>query len=464
MSMYPSFMLAARMPHRRQFVAGGKFLIFFILFCIVAWRKLDPDFGWHLESGRYILVHGIPSHDIFTYTARSFPWINHEWGNDVITALIYALGGYNLLVAAHSLLWTGALFLSGWRTRFAVLLVAAVALFPFSGVRAISWTVFLLAVLLYLLRQRHVLPWVFPLLFLVWANLHGGFVIGLAVLLYVAVYERRPKLFVALAASIAASFINPYGPRLYVEIARTLFDPALHQQISEWAAFSLGPPTFVFLLLWLPGNLLYARWPLRKWLRPSIILFIGALSAARNIPLFIIGSVQEADDYATRTLRAVPANLGTFHRWVFGSVLFFLPALALIYSVDTLFWPLGTAADREVWYPVKAAAYLQRHPCSGNLFNDYNYGGYLIWKLPGHPVYIDGRMPSWRNADGEKYLDHYDAIIKNPRLYPAEFQKYHITCAILQMPKDAALVTALQKGGWQTYVKEGSSVLLLNGK
>lgn len=71
--------------------------LIFLLFLMICWHRVDPDFGWHLMTGRDILAHGIPQHDIFTYTAPDFQWINVEWLNDVLFAKLYDAGGYALL-------------------------------------------------------------------------------------------------------------------------------------------------------------------------------------------------------------------------------------------------------------------------------------------------------------------------------------------------------------------------------
>ena len=91
--------------HRPKVNLCLKIILVFIGFFLIAWVRIDPDFGWHLQAGNYIRAHGIPSHDIFTYTARNFHWIDHEWGNDVIVSLLYGVGGYNLLAVVFAGLW-----------------------------------------------------------------------------------------------------------------------------------------------------------------------------------------------------------------------------------------------------------------------------------------------------------------------------------------------------------------------
>ena len=202
-----------------------KFGLIFTLFWIVAYYSLDPDFGWHLQSGNYILKNWIPSHDIFTYTARNFRWINIEWLNDVFVSIFYKLGGYLLLSIIFACIWTASLAIACFRTRMWILLLASLSLLPFVGIRPIAWTMLALAILIKLINQKTKLSYLLIfLLFLIWANLHGGFVIGFLVILIAAIQQKNPKLLILLLACFAVSLVNPYGAAMYIEVRRTLTD------------------------------------------------------------------------------------------------------------------------------------------------------------------------------------------------------------------------------------------------
>lgn len=435
------------------------FLVLLLVFFMVGWRQIDPDFGWHLRSGIYIRAHGIPAHDIFTYTAHQFPWIDHEWGNDVILSLIYGWGGYAAAALLYGVIWAGALLLAGRRARLGILLVAALAVLPYAGIRPVAWTVLFLAVTFRVAASpRRWLVWLLPLLFIVWANVHAGFIIGLAVLLYLAVYERRPRLFGVFVLSALATLLNAYGPRLYEEVGRTLFDPTLHSQINEWTPFSLPTASVPFIVAWASGMFLFGARTVRSWLRPSVLLLIGSLSATRNVPLFVGGALAEVDRWFTRLLGAVPATLtAAGKRWARG--LLIISALGLLYAAYVGLWPL--VPGREADYPVAAVTYLRAHGCEGGqLFNDYDFGGYLIWQLPGRPVYVDGRMPSWKDPQGQKYMTRYYDLLANPQLSHREFARYDIRCSLLQKgPDNQGLIRLLQRDGWQTTVQRPGYVL-----
>jgi len=421
--------------------------------------SIDPDFGWHLQAGRYITAHGIPSHDIFTYTARAFHWIDHEWGNDVIVSWLYGWGGYGLLAVVFAGLWSLALFIVGSRARILVLLLAVAAMLPYAGIRPITWTVLLLALLLKFVSYRYTRTiWLIPLLFMVWANLHAGFIVGLAVLAYYAAKKRQKNLAMILALSTLATFVNPYGPRLYVEIARTTFDGSLHYQIAEWAIFYVPMAVAAFVFLWGATFWLLRRKKLSNWLDIGPIFFAAAMSATRNIPLFVIATINDLDIFYEEIKDQLPKK-NEFLRKI-AVRLFALGItgwLAYVFVTSLIPWPQPYA-----FYPVKAVAYLQAHPCDGHIFNDYNYGGYLIWQLPSQPVYIDGRMPSWRNSSGQKYFDIYNNVIVNKATRVNQFATYNIRCVLLSRNGfNNQLLNNLELSGWHVAIRTSKSELLI---
>lgn len=436
---------------------GVCFAVLFVLFFVCGVIRLDPDFGWHLRTGFYIREHGVPMHDIYTFTARSWRWVNHEWGNDVILSYIYGWGGYAWATAFYAALWAGAFVIAaGRKARLLTMVVAGLAVTPYAVLRPLGWSVLLFALSLSIVRSRQTKRyWYLPFIFLVWANLHAGFIAGLAMIGYFTIRWRSKRLALILVLCAAATLLNPYGLRLYEEIIRTLTDSQLHTQINEWAYLHIPLQARLYLALWLSGFGLFAWHQWRNWLGLSQFLLASALSATRNMPLFVIASLSELDEYVTKAVASIRGKLRRSQKIV-------LIMLAIIlfgcfsYTLGSVYLPYHT--DRESSYPVQAITYLRAEPCQGNLFNSYNYGGYLIWKLPDQKVYIDGRMPTWK-----PYMDRYEAILKDPaHNYQAEFQRYHITCALLEeTPVTAKLVAVLKKADWQTVMSVNDALLML---
>ena len=427
----------------RNLVFAGLFGFFWAL----SFQRLDLDFGWHLQTGNYILAHGIPGHDIYSYTARNFQWIDHEWANDVLVSILYNHLGYWAIATLYAGLWTAALAIIGWRVRLSVLLMAALAITTYAGSRPLAWTVLFFAITLAILRAKRVklLYWL-PPLFIIWANLHAGFIAALVAIAYFAIRERRKHLFLILLLCVVATMINVYGPRIYEEIFRTLLDPSVHSRVQEWFSFSIFPQAYPFLYLWLAGFVILVLIDKRDWKQLfglNTFLLAAALSATRNVPFFVVGAIDDLDRYADQAIKAVPKRLDASRQAVLG---LFIIALAFFFCNPLLATINDLRVARESIYPAAAVAYLRQHPCDGNLFNGYDAGGYLIWKLPNQPVYIDGRMPTW-----EPYMDNYERVLAKPAAYRQEFARYHITCALIRNDRDSQkLLKILHKDHWRT--------------
>ena len=406
-----------------------------------------------------MLSHGIPTHDIFTYTASAFPWVNHEWGSDVLLAMLYQLGGYGLLIGVYAAIWTAALFMRNSRSSLVAMLLVATALIPYAGVREFAWTLLCFTICLRILESKHpqtaylIIP-----LTLLWANLHGGFIMSFALTGYFMLRKRSWRLALILIASILVTFINPYGVHLYEEIFRTLGDSQLHRRIQEWYIMSFELPSMIVVSCWIAAFiLLYKQW-WRRLLDLGPILLAGAISASRNLPFLAIYIMPDFDKIHQYVLSHIP---GTRQRLRKRATIILASIGCSIVVICTLFASF-TAANSKTEYPQSTLAYLRAHPCQGNLFAHYNYGGYLIWQLPGVKLFIDGRMPSWRDEQGVSYYDRHQAIFYDPAARKREFSTYNIRCVLI--PREGIgtkLASDLKKEGWRRVSTDTGTQLLI---
>lgn len=431
----------------------------YLLFFVSLIRFIDPDFGWHLMAGNYIRQHGIPSHDVFSYTAGNFSWVNHEWANDVLFSHIYQLGGLGLLVWIYSALWTAALYING-RRNFGITFLAALALMPYASVRPAVWTLLGLAVLLRITAIRSRFPrYLIPVLFALWANLHGGFVIGFIYLAYLAISRHSREWAYILLLSILCSFANAYGPDLYVEIVRTVANQQIHGSLSEWQPLNIMLASWAYIIVWTCGFILFSKDRLQHWLRFETILLVMGLLSSRNVMLFVIVSMRHTETYLKQMVAMVPRRLDVSRQLTLG-IIIGIAVVGLFYGVKQVYLPFTTL---EANYPAKEVQYLRQHGCAGNLFNDYNFGGYLIWKLPQQQVYIDGRMPTWVAPDGSSYFETYLDVINNRQTRDAEFHKYNIRCALLQRSaQNKPIIRDLMDSDWQIVSRSRSGILLVS--
>ncbi len=415
----------------------GLFALFFAVFA----RRMDPDFGWHLQAGRYILVHGIPAHDIFSYTAPNFRWIDHEWLSDAVTAALYGLGGFGLVAGVFAAAWTAAVMLAARSRRWPVLALGFAAVAAIAVARPNAWTALGFALLLWLLDRGY--RWPVVALFAAWANLHGGFVVGLAAVAWAAVRDRR--YWWVLGAAVLATFVNPYGPRLYLEIWRTLTDSNLRYNVGEWRPLSIDVLNgfYIVLYLFLMGA---TGWRQRKFALP-LALLASAVGSLRQFPLFVLASLREMAEGYEQGLRFLKVRGG----WRAALLPIVATGLAAVPAAKIALDPHNDLPYREV-------ADLRAAPCSGRVFNEYDFGGFIIWQLPGVKVYIDGRMPSWRSGSTD-YFANWRRVLNSAQTADREFERYDVRCAMLER-KHSRLVKQLEGEGWRVTSQDGLALVL----
>ena len=393
----------------------------------------DPDFWWHLRAGQLIVAHGgLLGTDPFTFTASTHHWTMHEWLFEVLLAGVVALGGLGAVVLVLSLVtWLGVLCL-GFRARLRNpnrvmlglgLLLAAVAGFPIWGPR-VQMITFCFAAFTLLLTERHIARggraiWLLVPLYLVWSNLHSGFIIGLAFIALVVIAElagrwfafpdpapgsRVKTLALVLAACTAVSLVNPNGPAILLYAFLTQSSPAQQSLIVEWAS-----PNFQDLVL-LPFGimlltlvaLIVANRRLRARDAALVLATVAlAMQSVRHVAIFIAAVtpiwVDQATLFAARRRarrRARTRRLPSLGFRVMTYVAL-MTALAVVFLAGRLAPAMRVQPNALVYaqdYPVCAARWLALAPEPLKIFNQYGEGGYLADQLSsrGDKIYIFG--------------------------------------------------------------------------
>ena len=389
------------------------FLVFFLLATVKCVSFLDPDFGYLIQSGNLILKKGIPQTDPFSYTMPSYQPVLHWWFSSIIFNSIYLNLGKLALSALISLLATLALFINRPKfnnhAKIAIFILSASVFLYFITLRPfiISW--FLFSLLIFLTKEPIVKKYwiIFPILFMLWANLHGGFSAGLVFLglwlLIKSVRQKKLSVFSLLVfiLSTLGTFLNPYGWRIYGEIIQTTLNTDLHQNIQEWlpaySRIELGELAYLTFSV-------FAIIAMRQKIKLEYLVLIGffliqAILSMRNIPLYILLSLPWI--YQSTSLLIIKAKNYRFGLARLQKVYFYflLGCLALFsFRIGLMFISIKSY-DEANFFPVQAIEYLRQNPVLGNLFAPYNWGGYIIWKYPEKKVFIDGRMPIWQQKD-----------------------------------------------------------------
>lgn len=434
-------------------------LVFLLLF-VVSYYSIDPDFGWHLQSGLFYLAHDIPSTDIFTFTASNFPWINHEWLNDYIIAVLFGYGGYALIAVFFSIIWTSAFILASRKHLTSVLIFAAISIIPFAGIRPVAWTVLFVALLERIINSRNIrYSYWLPFVFLLWANLHGSFVLGLLLLVFWQLFAKNKIPWLVIALSFLAALVNPYGPRVYEEIIRTASDSQLRFRISEWKMFVLPILSITYIVVLSAFHFVFNKKPYKSLVSIPGLLFIMTLSSIRHFPVFTTVSLRFLEDYFEEFTKQVKSLNIDKSKAVLLIAIIGTPIIIMIFlSIARIRAVIANSSP----YPEQAVAYLNLNKCNGNVFNSYNFGGYLIWQLPEQKVYIDGRMPSWK-WQGTDYFKNYELVFKSDEFRREEFSKHNIQCVLVNKTDEnfkygraVPFGEQLNNEGWDT-VGEASS-------
>jgi hypothetical protein len=389
----------------------------------------DYDFWWTLKSGQFIAQnHRLPLPDPFAFTTKlahdAYPGesvtrqfnLTFEWLAQLKFYSIYKLAGFGGIVWFRAVLLTACCALIGlivWRRTagfyraLAAAFAAASILWPnFAHDRSYLFTFLFLASTLVILEYRRWL-WALPAIAIVWANCHGGFFLGwvaMAAYSAEAVYLRcrDRELWMVSAVSVGASAINPNGFRV-IEVLGYFRHSFLQSKLLEWTAPSLWPLSWFSVLLFTGAlAMLWARKRVRiaDWLLFAAFA-AAAVTAQRNI--FLIGFwapvviASYAPDYV-QWKRAVPAIAQ------FAAAALVLAGLILGLARGSFFQ--FRVADWR--FPLGAADFLLAHGVTVPMFNAYEFGGYLMWRLwPQESVFIDGRALS------ESVFNDYARILYN---------------------------------------------------
>jgi hypothetical protein len=424
-----------------QLVALTLFLVvigtiaFQLKFCV-----MDPDIWWHLKVGDWIVEHGaIPHTGILSRTAANRPWVAYSWGYEVLLSRAYAWFGLMGIGVFGVLLTVGVGYEVYWMLRRLseqfwvafVLAVTACWAFLFTGMpRPFFFSIALYCVTLTLLLEAHRdgrvdrLYWL-PLIFLVWANLHIQFVYGLAVVgLFVGVLvAQQIAAGVGIAPGLLTSPKLPAGKLLGVLAAcvlATLIGPNLYHPYA--AVYAYSKSKFAYFVIIELQALSFRGWSHYV----ELLLTAGAFFAVgwqKKLDPFKLTLLMVASVVAFRTMRdawfvcvsaaACIADLPELEwgkdapeSWTERAGIALAAAVLLaVASGPTGFTPRELDRAISAEYPVNAVNFLRRNPVPGPLYNNLNWGGFLMWYMPEYPVAIDGRNDLYGDELDKAFYD-----------------------------------------------------------
>ncbi|MDI6828975.1 MAG: hypothetical protein QME62_10880, partial [Armatimonadota bacterium] len=453
------------------------------IFAINFGRQLSGDVYWHLKAGEWIVNHrSFPNYDPFSYTATK-QWIFQEWGFQVFAWLISRIS-FALLTWLCFGIVAGALVLTFFTARhrasteaaFFVAVLTAGVCADMVDVRPNVAGILAFAILVWGIekgdRSGKGLPYWLPVLFLAWANLHGSFIAGLLLLgvecaaaFYVVFREKIGyslpirNLAITLGCAIAV-LINPNGLKLYSYPFKTVGHGGMTSIIPEWM-----PPDFrslfgaflCALILILIFSVAHSKKKLQPRTMAMIFVFLSASFMAKRIgPLFAIAIAPAlaslitpfVNDFGTNRLRSL--------------VIWVLIIAAVSYGVA---YRISDIDGKDVFtyvtssdvFPTAACDFILKERPPGPMFNELNYGSYLIWRLwPKYKVFIDNRDDIFYDGAFEDFV--IAAMAGGNSAWRRIFDKYGVNLVII-MPDTLLADVLIEATDWHCIYRDDKAII-----
>lgn len=490
-------------------------LPFIFVFLYSLYIPIDPDLGWHLKNGEHFFRNGaIIRENTYSTMMSGYLWSNTSWLTDVLTYAIYAVGGLFALTIAGSVIVTLTFYffskiarLQPWDQVFLFPLI----LYLLQPVNSVSFrgqqiTLLFTGILFYFLSLYEKKPksiyFVIPLFFL-WANLHGQFILGLALLaLWMLLYALQKITYiqidtkqkkrqtvkkrfndafrtVQMAIDANKKEFRTFGIILLCSALSTLLNP-FGWGIHQAALSHINSPLLQNISEYLPFEMLSTGW----WNQviAGVLIVFGFLAlffrnkVMNNIPLLGVGLTMFLLSFEVRRY-AWPAYylilplltpLSTYLKpdnkkvtqilaIVFAIVLISMAIIAKLPLTQFIGANWQTYCN-EVKCPPKAVEYMIENNLTQNPYTLYGWGGYLIWNYPQVKPSIDGRMHLW-SQDGYSAFEEYFAYEQNFK--DIDTSKYNVVLISPEKPVHERLMKLENAGKWKmVYNDKNASVFV----
>ena len=492
--------------------------VFFLIF-ILSFRLLsDPDLGFHLKAGKWIVENRtVPDHDISTYTVSTHEYIDLHWLFQICIYFIFSATGYkglSLLVTFLSFTLLCLLLLRNRMFRIPISITSILLFFgyliiePRIMLRPEMFTFIYISLILiildtYLYTRRNFL-FLLPLIMLLWCNSQALFILGFALTgaYFISLVFRDKKIdkkfFLWMIGSVLICFCNPYfikGFSFPIELfTRFEQENIFNQHIKEFSSISrlntLTTKEILFILFafltFLLNLLTYRKRKPHEFILLAIFFYL-ALIALRNIPLFII----IAFPIASAAWKDVQEKICENFQGYRGKKLIFIQYFAIVllstvpvamaariytnayYVSNRSYNKTGIGLDLDQ-QPYSVASFLVKNKLKGRIINSLSFGGWLSWSIP-QPVFIDARLEVMKEDFYQEIFDSWNGGLQrliekyNPDLLVYNYQVYYPwTLQLASLPTWRliyidGLAAVFAHEGYMPAIKSITPALILNG-
>jgi hypothetical protein len=388
---------------------------------------IDPDIWWHLQTGKSIVEHGtLPTTDPFSAYGEGKPWVAYSWLFEIgMYGLVQLCGERGIVFYTLIGVWLTMLILHriiGSRYSDFVLVTGLLAVCIVALSKMFTPRPWLLTILFFAITLEVILSlregkqsrwfWLLPAVYTLWANVHIQFIYGLGLLGLACVaplIDRYIKpstvsqgtmvwgslqwrrLIALTGLCTLATLITPYHVHLYSIAVQLSGQTGMWEYAQEMQAPDFRTPADWALLLLFALALWRLGWR-RSWSSFEILLLLvaGAFAfrGARDAWFLVIATIVVLP---SRDVDARKNPFAVFSRSGFAAVI-----IGVIIGVVSIAEFRGFSSERiqentGKLYPIKAASFVEQQGYTGPLYNHFDWGGYLIWRLPHLKVSMDGR-------------------------------------------------------------------------
>ncbi|MBI5452214.1 hypothetical protein HY945_02040 [Candidatus Gottesmanbacteria bacterium] len=490
-----------------------------VVFLASLYNSADSDLGWHLKYGEYFFKNfSILRENIFSTEMAGYRWVNSSWATDILSYITFNWMGFmgltilgGLVVTAIFFFFAKAAKLSFWEKAFIFPLILyleePLTVVSFRGHLLSLLAISILYYLFKLFEEGNKKSlFLIPLLFMLWSNFHGEFILGLGLLLGFIVFyiirvfllssraksrdlltrssshlreiplrqlaDRNDKcvsLVKVFIGSFLATLVNPFFISTYIESLRHFGNP-FQKYIIEWLPFDTKSSLWWTFIVWGIVILL------------SLIILKIKKQLVSNLPyvgllLILYGFSFWMRRYAwPMYFISIPVVVHFFRLLTprDKKITYFLPSLTFILfyffvtfikfpsqRFQTMNWE--RYCKQYVNCSPESAEFLKKQKLKGDLLSFYNWGGFLIWNYPEIKPSIDGRMHLWRDEKGYSAFADYYPLEQNWK--EVDKSKYDIVYMPPFKPIHKQMMKLVEEKKWKiVYQDEYATIFVRSGK
>jgi len=476
--------------------------------------RLDYDLWWQMTLGKYYLSHHtlIIDHSIFSWTPADPTWVYNTCLGSIVIYLAYSLMGGLGLWIFQWMIFLGVflsfyIFLRLIRRRLDVTSITIIAATGIASSLSCSYykpelfSVLLFCWMIFIffyvkLTRQTFLFYLYPLIFALWTNLHGAFILGFGVFACFFTGELLNRIFLpeesftikeltnlgaAITLSLAATLLNPYGINYLLSIYNAITSEAynitstyIQAYVSLWphlkdmdiSFFRLGQTAWIMTIMMFLMGCLFLYELIKKrscdftLLILNIVLYWASMRATRASYLFPFAFFFSFFYMLHRLkLKNIPGRATILSLLIFFFFFINISYFTFRYNTDNKWF--GAGLDNFV--PAKEVSFLKKYRLEGPIFNDYVIGGYLIWNLyPDYKIFIDPRFMPFSKQVAADYWSFTGNPVTSETLQRFN-KKYPFKIAIINYRELPLIFDFLRAGGeWRLLYFEQNAAILIH--